>query len=255
MSNLNAIVTAGGSGIGRVVAEQLTARGDRVFICDATAESVRDAVSQPGIAGGVVADVTSEADVDRLMDEALHTLGSVDLLINTAGTAGPTSPVEDIALADWQQCIAVTLDGTFLCTRLVAPIMKAQQSGSIINFSSTAGLFGYPNRTPYAAAKWGVIGFTKSLAMELGPHGIRVNAICPGAVGGERMDRVIAAEALATGRTESAVREGYKRCTSLRTFVSAEDIANTILFLTSPAGARISGQSLAVDGHTESMGC
>jgi NAD(P)-dependent dehydrogenase (short-subunit alcohol dehydrogenase family) len=123
----------------------------------------------------------------------------------------------------------------------------------IVNLSSSAGLFGYPNRAPYCAAKWAVIGLTKTLAMELGPFGVRVNAICPGAVEGPRMARVIAAEAAATGRSEADVRRGYERSVSLRTFVAPEDIAAMVLFLCSPAGRRVSGQALAVDGHTESL--
>ena len=131
--------------------------------------------------------------------------------------------------------------------------MKNQNSGSIVNFSSTAGLFGYPNRTPYASAKWGVIGLTKSMAMELGPFGIRVNAICPGAVAGERMDQIIASEAAATGKSETEVKESYVAGTSMKTFIDGDDLAGMILFITSPAGKRISGQALSVDGHTESI--
>jgi len=244
---MRAIVTAGGSGIGRQIADSLSARGDDVFICDIDPASIIDRPYK----GSVLADVSDETSVDNFMSQAFESMGGVDLLVNTAGIAGPTGPIEQLTLAEWRQCLSVTLDGTFLCCSHAAPVMKAQGSGLIVNFSSTAGMFGYPNRSPYATAKWGVIGLTKSLAMELGPKGIRVNAICPGAVAGERMDQVVANEAKASNREEREIEEIYKRSSSLRTFVSAEDIANMILFLSSPAGEKISGQALAVDGHTE----
>ena len=134
----------------------------------------------------------------------------------------------------------------------IRKLLKAQGGGAMVNLSSTAGLFGYPNRSPYCASKWAIIGLTKTLALELGPHGVRVNAICPGVVEGDRMNRVIAAEAAATGRTPDEIRAGYVRTSALRCFIRPEDIAATILFLCSPAGARISGQAIPVDGHTES---
>jgi len=136
---------------------------------------------------------------------------------------------------------------------LAAPMLRAQGSGSIINMSSTAGLFGFPRRAPYASAKWAIRGLTRTLAQELGPAGVRVNCICPGSVSGERMDRVIAAEAKKTGRSEAAVRQDMTVAASLKTFITPQDIANLALFITSDAGARISGQELAVDGHTETL--
>lgn len=250
---LRVVLTAGGSGIGLTVARRLHARGDQVFICDMAETLVKEAVAAEGLVGGCVADVTDEAQVDHLFDQALDVLGGCDLLINTAGIAGPTSVLEEMSLADWRACLSVTLDGTFLCSRRAIPLMKAQKSGSIVNFSSTAGLYGYPNRTPYAAAKWGVIGLTKSMAMELGGFNIRVNVICPGAVSGDRMDRVIAGDAHATGRSKDEIRASYVAGTSLKSFVTADDLAEMVLFVTSPAGQMISGQALTVDGHTESI--
>jgi NAD(P)-dependent dehydrogenase (short-subunit alcohol dehydrogenase family) len=250
---MKVIITAGGSGIGRIVGRHLKARGDLVFICDVDQSLVEQTVQSEGFAGGCVADVTIESDVDVLFNTAQELLGGIDILVNTAGIGGPVGPLEDLSLAEWRSCISVTLDGTFLCSRKAIPHMKAQKSGSIVNFSSTAGLFGYPNRTPYASAKWGVIGLTKSLAMELGPFGIRVNAICPGSVAGARIDRVIASEARETGRSESKIRESYVASTSMKTFVEAEDIAEMVSFVTSPAGRRVSGQALPIDGHAESI--
>ena len=250
---MKVIITAGGSGIGRMVGRHLKARGDLVFICDVDQPLIDQTVQSEGFVGGCVADVTSEADVDILFSRGLELLGGIDILVNTAGIGGPVGPLEDLLLAEWRSCISVTLDGTFLCSRRAIPHMKAQKSGSIVNFSSTAGLFGYPGRTPYASAKWGVIGLSKSMAMELGQFGIRVNAICPGAVTGDRMDRIIASEARATGSSEHEIRTSYVAGTSMKTFVDAEDLAEIVSFITSPAGRRISGQALPVDGHTESI--
>jgi NAD(P)-dependent dehydrogenase (short-subunit alcohol dehydrogenase family) len=174
-------------------------------------------------------------------------------LVNNAGVSGPNALVEDLSLEDWRQCLAVNLDGTFLCAREAAPLLRTQGFGSIVNLSSTAGLYGFPRRAPYAAAKWAIRGFTRTLAQELGPHGVRVNCICPGSVEGERIDRVIAAEARKTGQTEDQVRQQFQQAASLRSFVSAQDIANMILFVTSEQGARISGQDLVIDGHTETL--
>lgn len=248
---MQVIITAAASGIGKQIAIRLIERGDQVFASDIDGDALESFAKETTLAGHQQADVSDETAADRMLDSALNTLGRVDLLVNTAGIAGPTGVIEDVSLADWRACLAVTLDGSFLCCRRVAPLMKAQGSGLIVNFSSTAGMFGYPNRSPYATAKWGVIGLTKSLAMELGPAGVRVNAICPGSVSGDRMDAVIAKEAELRGRTAAEIEEMYASSTSLRTFVSADDIANMVLFLASPAGAKISGQALPVDGHTE----
>ena len=153
-------------------------------------------------------DLTDEGAIDRWFDDALGDLGGIDVLVNNAGTKGPTGYVEELKLDDWRNCLSVCLDAQFLCARRAAPVMKSQRSGSIINISSTAGLYGYGLRTPYAAAKWAVIGFTKSLAVELGPFDVRANAICPGIVEGARMDRVIEAEAESRGISFDACSKG-----------------------------------------------
>ncbi len=248
-----AVVTAGAGGIGRAIVETFMAAGARVHICDsdeARLSAAKD--SLPGL-GGTLADVADADAVDRLFDAARDSLGGLDILVNNAGIAGPTAPAEEIAPEDWRRTIAVDLDGAFHCARRAIPLLKGAGGGSIVNISSTAGLFGFPNRSPYAAAKWGLIGLTKTLAMELGPYGIRVNAICPGSVAGPRMDRVIAADAAARGLDPADVRAAYVAQASMRTFVDMRDIAGMALFVCSAAGAKISGQALAVDGHTESL--
>ncbi len=250
---LRVLITAGASGIGRVIAREFLARGDRVHLCDVDSDALAMTNSDEPDAVVSHCDVADEAEVDALFSKQNAQFDGLDVMVNCAGIAGPTAQVEDVTLADWKTCLAVNLDGTLLCSQRAARVMKAAGAGLIVNFSSTAGLVGYPGRSPYATAKWGIIGFTKSLAMELGPHGIRANAICPGPVEGTRMDRVIAAQAETTGQSEAEVRESYAASSSLRRFVTPHDIAATVLFLASPAGASISGQALAVDGHAERL--
>lgn len=252
-AGLRAIVTAAATGIGRAIAETLVQNGARVHICDISSERLAACQSALPSISVTQADVADPAQVDKLFDEAVAHLGGLDILINNAGIAGPTGPVEELAPADWDRTIAVNLNSQFYCARRAAPLLKAAGGGLIVNLSSAAGLFGYPLRTPYAASKWAIVGYTKSLAMELGEFGVRVNAICPGPVEGPRIDGVIAARAQARGETFEAMRDAYQRQNSLHTFIQAQDIANMVLFLASPAGRKISGQALAVDGNTESL--
>jgi NAD(P)-dependent dehydrogenase (short-subunit alcohol dehydrogenase family) len=248
------IVTGAGDGIGRAIAETFSREGARVLSCDIDAERVA-AMDRPehGL-HSVQADVSSESDVDRMFDLASKLFsGRLDVLVNNAGVSGPTGPIESMSPQSWRDTFEVNLHSAFLCLRRAVPIMKDAKSGAIVNISSTAGLLGYPFRTPYAAAKWGLVGLTKSLAMELGPAGIRVNAICPGSVNGPRIDRVIRKEAAALGVDESQVRRGYVQQVSMRTFVDAADIAEMAVFLCSEGAARVSGQALSVDGHNESL--
>ena len=252
-SGLRAIVTAGAGGIGRAIADALLAHGARVQICDIDAEALAGFRAAHPAAGATLADVAEEADVARLFADAAAQLGGLDLLVNNAGIAGPTGAVEAIMPDDWRRCIDVGLTGQFLCTRLAVPLLKAAGGGAIVNLSSAAGRFGYAWRTPYAAAKWGVIGFTQSLAKELGPSNIRVNAILPGIVAGPRITRVIAARAQQEQVSYAAMEKTYLDRVSLRRMVTAEDVAGTVLWLVSAVGANISGQSLGVDGNVESL--
>jgi NAD(P)-dependent dehydrogenase (short-subunit alcohol dehydrogenase family) len=249
--DLRALVTAGATGIGRAFAETFADAGARVYICDVDAEALAAfRAARPAI-GGMVADVAAPAQVDAMFDAAAAHLGGLDVLINNAGIAGPTAAVEDISVADWDRTIAVDLNGMFYCTRRAVPLLKAAGGGSIINLSSVAGRLGFRLRTPYSAAKWAVVGFTKSLAIELGPSNIRVNAIQPGIVEGARMDRVIKAKSAALGLTEEEFEQELLSAVSLRKMVTAQDIANMGLFLATPAGERISGQALSVCGNVE----
>ena len=245
------VLTAGAAGIGRVTLETFVAAGARVHICDVD-ERALDEVRQSHQGVGItVADVADPAAVDRLFDEALGRLGGLDVLINNAGIAGPTGAIEEIAPDDWRRTLEVNLTGQYLCARRAVPHIRAAGGGSIVNLSSAAGRFGFALRTPYAASKWAVVGLTKSLAIELGPDQIRVNAICPGAVEGDRIDRVIAAKAKAQGVPVETMRQHYVETASMKRLISPQDIANMILFLCSDAGRLVSGQVIGVDGNVE----
>lgn len=248
------VITAAATGIGQAMAKGFLTAGARVHICDIAEDRLRSFASAEPNLSFTVADVAKPVEVGELFAQATAKLGGLDIMVNNAGIAGPTSPIESISVEQWTRTIDVDLNAQFFCLRHAVPLLKRAGGGSIVNMSSSAGLFGYPMRSPYAAAKWAVVGLTKTLAMELGQFGIRVNAICPGAVEGDRMIAVIEAEAKARNVTEQDVRDGYVKYTSLRTFVSAADVVNMVLFICSDAGRKISGQALSVDGHTETLG-
>lgn len=247
------IVTAGAGGIGLATARLLHAEGCRLAVCDVSDEALSKVAAE--LPGTITAraDVSDEADVARFFETALSGLGGLDALVNNAGIAGPTGGVEEIAVADWRRCLDIGLTGQFLCARLAVPELKKAGGGSLVNMSSSAGRHGYAFRTPYAAAKWGVIGFTQSLAKELGPHNIRVNSILPGIVAGPRMEGVIRARAEQTGVSYEDMEARYLATTSLRRMVTPEDVAASIAFLLSNAGRNLSAMSFNVDGNVETL--
>ena len=246
--NLRVLVTAGGSGIGRVIAETFAEAGARVHISDIEQDFLAAAKRErPGISQ-TLGDVARLADVDRMFADVERSLGGLDVLVNNAGVAGPTAKVEDIRPEDWDRTIAIDLNGMFYCTRKAMPMLKRAGGGSIINLSSIAGRLAFPMRTPYSAAKWAVVGFTQSLAAEAGPDGVRVNCIQPGIVEGERVERIMAAKADGLGISKEEVRSRMVEGVSLKTTVTARDVANTALFLASDAGKHISGQAISVCG-------
>ena len=252
-SELRVMITGGGSGIGAAIAAAFAEHGARVSVADVNPRAIEELVASNERLHGVALDVSDPAAVDGWFDERIATWGALDVLVNNAGIAGPTAYVEDITVEDWRRCLAVGLDSHFLASRRAAAVMKQQGSGSMIMISSTAGQVGYGMRTPYAAAKWAVIGLTKSLAVELGAHGVRVNAICPGSVDGPRMQGVIDAEASARGLSAAEVQREYTSGQSIPRFVQPGEIADLCMFLASPGAAMISGQAIAVDGHTETF--
>jgi NAD(P)-dependent dehydrogenase (short-subunit alcohol dehydrogenase family) len=250
---LRVFVSAGASGIGRAIADMLIAHGARLHICDVSDEFLADFRKTHPQHKATRADVSSESEVAALFAEVKASLGGLDALINNAGIAGPTGGVDEIAPADWRRCIDVGLTGQFLCAHHAVPLLKAAGGGAIVNMSSAAGRHGYAYRTPYAAAKWGVIGFTQSLAKELGPANIRANAILPGIVEGKRIESVIDARAKQLGISYAEMETKYLERVSLRRMVSPHDVAAMVAFLLSPMGENLSGQSLGVDGNVETL--
>lgn len=252
-SGLRVLVTAGASGIGAAIARGFIEAGARVMICDIDAQALAGfAERHPGVITSV-ADVADEAAVARLFDELTATLGGLDVLVNNAGIAGPTGPIETLEVDDIRRTLDVDLVSQFLVVRRAVPLLRQGGEGAVINISSVAGRLGYALRTPYAAAKWGVVGFTASLAKELGPEGIRVNAILPGFTRGPRIERVFADRAAAAGLSAKEIETDYVKQISLRRMVEPDDVAAMALFLCSPAGANISGQAISVCGNVENI--
>ena len=251
--NLRVLVTAGASGIGRAIAEHFAAAGARVHITDVVEATLAKTIGAvPGLTG-TVGDASHVDDVDRVLVDVSARLGGLDLLVNNAGIAGPTGRVDELTAADVDKTIDVNLKSQFYFLERFVPLLTdSKRNPSIIGMSSVAGRLGYGFRTPYSATKWAIVGLIKSLAIELGPLGVRANAILPGGVRGPRMDRVIAARAEAMGVTFEEMRTEYLRKISLRRMVEAKDVANLALFLASDLARNISGQVISVDGNTES---
>jgi NAD(P)-dependent dehydrogenase (short-subunit alcohol dehydrogenase family) len=253
LTGITVLISGAASGIGRKIAEGFLGQGANVHICDLSAELIANFVAANPAATATQADVSNVTDVDRVFSDLNKHHGALNTLINNAGIAGPVATVDNIETADWDRCVAVDLSSAFYMTRRAVPLLKAAGGGAIINVASTAGLMGVPMRSPYAASKWGMIGLTKTWAMELGPEKIRVNAVCPGCVSGPRIERVIDRDAKRRGVPPEEVRNVYLRQSSMRSFVSPEEIADTVLFLASDKASQISGQALAIDGHTETL--
>lgn len=241
------LITAGASGIGLTMARAFADSGASVWVTDVDSAAL---AALPGGIRGDRVDASDEAAMDGLFAAMKAAWGGLDVLCANAGIKGPTAPVTDMPMAEWRECLAVNLDGALLAARGAARLMVPQRSGVMLFTSSTSGLYGTPFRAPYSAAKWAVIGLMKTVAMELGPQGIRANAICPGSVNGPRIDRVIATEAHAKGMTPDAVRQGYASGTALGRLSDAEDVAAMAVFLASPGARMVSGQAIAVDGFT-----
>jgi NAD(P)-dependent dehydrogenase (short-subunit alcohol dehydrogenase family) len=253
LSDARIAVSAGAGGIGFEIALALKEQGARLAICDVDADRLAEAKAALSAEVACIADVSDEGQVAAFFDDIAGTMGGLDALVNNAGIAGPTGGVEDIAPADWRRCIDICLTGQFLCTHHAVPMLKAAGGGAIVNISSAAGRFGYAFRTPYSAAKWGVIGFTQSLAKELGPDNIRANAILPGIIEGPRMEGVIAARADQVGVSHAEMKAEYLSRISLRRMTPQQDVAWMAAFLISEVGRNLSGQSFPVDGNVEAL--
>ncbi|SNZ19314.1 SDR family oxidoreductase [Cohaesibacter gelatinilyticus] len=247
------VVTAGAGGIGLEISRLLHSQGAKLAICDVDQGALEVAQEELGNCLARVTDVSDENAVERFFCEVEAELDGLDSLVNNAGIAGPTGGVENISVADWRRCVDICLSGQFISAHFAVPMLKAAGGGSIVSMSSSAGKHGYAFRTPYSAAKFGVIGLTESLAKELGPDNIRVNAILPGIVAGARMESVIQDRAQETGVSYDEMERDYLSKISLRRMVTMEDVAKTVAFLLSDAGNNLSGQSLAVDGNVETL--
>jgi NAD(P)-dependent dehydrogenase (short-subunit alcohol dehydrogenase family) len=252
-AGLRVLVTGGAAGIGLEIARAFVREDARVHVCDLdhlalTALGATD--PQLTVSSGNVA---NRAEVARVFGEALGALGGLDALVNNAGIAGPTGRVEEINPDEWDHCLDVCITGQFNCTRLAVPHLRASRNASIVNLSSAAGRFGFPLRTPYSAAKWAVIGFTKSLSRELGEAGIRVNAVLPGIVAGDRQRRVLEAKAQQHGVSFDDIERAALANASLKEYVTAQQIADQIVFLCSPRGRTVSGQAISIDGDLQML--
>jgi len=248
LDSQRAVVTGGAGGLGLVVAQALAGAGATTFVCDNDPVAVG---ALPLSLHGAKVDVADPEAVAAWLDPIAAE--GVDVLVNLAGSGGPTAPVEEIDPSEWRRCVEVSLSGQFYCARRVIPAMKARGGGAIVNITSTTGFMGMPNRSPYVAAKFGVVGLTKTWAMELGRDNIRVNAIAPGSITGQRMDRVIVAHARAECVSLEVAKAVYVEGTSMATFVSPQEVADLVLYLAGPSGRHISGQVISVDGHTETL--
>jgi NAD(P)-dependent dehydrogenase (short-subunit alcohol dehydrogenase family) len=252
MPDLKVLVSAGASGIGARIARAFVEAGSRVHVCDIDRAAIDRLASESPAITASMADVAVPADVDRMFDDVRSTLGGLDVLVNNAGIAGPTGPIEEIEPSEWERTIAVNLSGQYYFARRAVPLLKRSRANPVlIAMGSVAGRLGYPLRTPYASSKWAIVGLMKSLAIELGPYGVRVNAILPGPVAGERMQGAIAARAASFGVSFDAMREQCLSRISLRRMVSCDDVAALALFLCSPAARNVSGQAISVDGNVE----
>ncbi len=256
MSSKNIIISAAADGIGWAIAKSCLEKDYSVYLSDINQQKIDEIKEHPLINKKIFidnVDANNPDSVEKYFDDIKEKTLTIDALINNVGIAGPTGPMEGLSISNWKNTIEVNINSHFYFTKYAIPLLKANNGGSIINISSTAGLFGFPLRTPYAASKWAVIGITKSLAIELGDFNVRVNTICPGSVSGDRMKRVIEAKAKSIGIPAEELQQDYESMVSLKTFVDKEDIANMALFLISNEAKRISGQVMTVDGNTERM--
>ena len=253
IAGLRVLVTAGASGIGLEIARGFVREGASVHVCDIDRDALASLKRTDPKLSSSQADVADRADVKRLLDEALAALGGLDVLVNNAGIAGPTGRVEEINPEDWDRTLQVCITGQYNCARLAIPHLRKSANPSIVNLSSAAGKLGFALRAPYAAAKWAVIGFTKSLSIELGQDGIRVNAILPGIVAGDRQRRVLEAKAQQRGVSFTEMERIAFSFTSIKDYVTPQQIADQIVFISSPRGKTISGQAIAVDGDTQML--
>lgn len=254
LNGARVLITAGAAGIGLEIARAFVREGAKVHTCDVDVAALAALETSDPVISASRCDVSDRGAVASLFSDVLNVLGGLDVLVNNAGIAGPTGRIEDINPEDWDRCVDICLTSQFNCARLAIPHLRQSKNASIVNLSSAAGKVGFPLRSPYSAAKWGVIGFTKSLAVELGPDGIRCNAILPGIVTGDRIRRVFEAKAQQRGISFAEIEATMLQYTSLKSYVTAEQIADQIVFIASERGRTISGQAISVCADTQMLG-
>lgn len=248
------LITAGAAGIGRVVADAFASVGAKIHVCDVLPDVIAACKKDHPDWGISQCDVSKEDQVAKMFADVKKSMGGLDVLVNNAGIGGPTGGVEKITPDEWRQTIDINLNGQYYCAHHAVPLLRQNApESSIICISSVAGRLGYALRTPYAATKWAIVGFMKSLAQELGPEGIRVNAILPGIVEGPRMTRVIESRAKATNLAYKEMEQQYLNKISLRRMVSPQDVANMALYLVSPLGRNVTGQPISVCGDVVAL--
>lgn len=227
----------------------MLASGGTVYACDIDPVSVEALTSEFGSdLCARVADVADPGAVARFFESVPES--GLHVLVNNAGIAGQTGPIEETSETELRRVLAVNLEGQFHCARFAVPLLKAAGGGAILNVSSVAGRLGYARRSPYAASKWGVVGLTKSLAAELGPSRIRVNAVCPGAVDGPPLRRSLRKRAENDGSAEDRLLQQILRQSSMNALVTPEEVASLVVFLASDLAHSISGQVIGIDGDT-----
>jgi NAD(P)-dependent dehydrogenase (short-subunit alcohol dehydrogenase family) len=254
LQGLRVMISAGASGIGLEIARAFVREGATVHVCDVDQAALAKLARSDRKITSTHCDVSNRDQVALFFEEGLAALGGLDCLVNNAGIAGPTGKVDEIDPAEWDRCIAIDLTGQFNCARLAVPHLRRSGNASMMNVSSLAGRLGFAMRTPYASAKWGVIGLTRSLSIELGDDGIRVNALLPGVVTGERQKRVLTAKAQARGISFDEMEKLALSFTSLKEYVTPQQLADLVVFVASPRGKTISGQALSVCGDTNMLG-
>lgn len=242
-----AVITGGGSGIGEATAHVFAQAGATVVVAGRRLEPLEGVAKAVG-GHAIACDVSDQADVQKLFAKAKEITGSVDVLLNNAGGPGPIAPVAEVDMADWVTCMNINLVGAMYCLQEAAKIMSAQGSGSIINMSSLMGIQGYPMRSAYVASKFALIGITETMARELGPVGVRVNALMPGAVSGENMDRILTRRAEAEGRSVAEIeRENYTDVAALKRWVGPEEVGRAALYYACDLSSAITGDKMKVD--------
>ena len=253
IKDLVILITAGASGIGSEIAQILSQADAKVIICDNDQEAIDKFNKENPAITTFNTDVSNEEQVTLLFEELKEQFGRINCLINNAGISGPSAKLEDTNFEEWQNTLNVNLNGSFLCTKSSIPLFRSAGGGSIINIGSTSSFLGTPLRSSYSATKWGLIGLTKTWAMEYGMENIRINTICPGSVNGERIEQVIDRESKYRNVTSEEIKATYLSQTSMQVFIDAEEIVGMIVYLLSPLAKKITGQMLVIDGHTENL--